>query len=473
MKKLMTMISAVAVAFGLQAAAPYPSGSHFNEENWLEDESEKKMWTSLEGLSISTVSATFQDSVGLPAQFADETLGNNLAFKRGLTDPTYRAIQVDENKQPVKQTIGAGGVVVDTLIKFTPYDVDDQANIDGTNAKVAVWVKEIEDADGGASTYQLMVTAGQYVNETQTLVRKDYACSSKITDMDAWYRLTVKAIPDMTQGGNIPGFVVAINGETVTSGDVKNALTGLQLSTEAAVWNVTGAIFPALISDDLTLQQVGFAGQGWIDDLSITEAIPKFVTVKETFTITGGDNVVSFQYNGQTWNTGDGPMMIILEGAPESVTDIVYADGYFGDPTATVTKTPNYENKVGNAQKLVATVTIDGQATPYPTIDAAVAAINKATSDVTLKLDSAVTADIVVNVVKNDSAEGVITLDLAGQTLTGKTNTDNSYAIYLKSGKLIVTDTSDDQTGRVVGNVSSEGGDITLAAGIYDGAVFL
>ena len=221
MKKLMTMISAVAVAFGLQAAAPYPSGSHFNEENWLEDESEKKLWTSLEGLSISTVSATFQDSVGLPAQFADETLGNNLAFKRGLTDPTYRAIQVDEKNQPVKQTIGAGGVVVDTLIKFTPYDVDDQANIDNTHAKVAVWVKEIADADGGASTYQLMVTAGHYVDET--LVRKDYACSSKITDMDAWYRLTVKAIPDMTQGGNIPGFVVAINGETVPSGAVKNA----------------------------------------------------------------------------------------------------------------------------------------------------------------------------------------------------------------------------------------------------------
>lgn len=470
MKKLMTMISAVAVAFGLQAAAPYPSGSHFNEENWLGSD-DAKMWTSLEGLSISTEPATFLDPVGYPAQFADEELANNLAFKRGLTDPTYRAIALKDGA-PVKQTIGADGVVVDTLIKFTPYDGDDQANIDGTNAKVAVWVKEVEGADGAASTYQLMVTAGQYVNEN--LVRKDYACSSKITDMDAWYRLTVKAIPDVTQGGQIPGFVVLINGETVTSGEVKKDLTGvsLPLSTEASVWNVTGAIFPALVSNDQTLQQVGFAGQGWIDDLSITDEIPEFVKTVETFTITGGDHVESFRYNGNQWKKGNAPMIVtgVAPGTEGEVTDIVYEEGYFGPSTDKVLKNANKENVVGKAQKLVATVTIGDVATSYATINDAVAAINAATSDVTLKLASAVTADIVV---ENASAEGVITLDLAGQTLTGKTNTGNSYAIYLKSGKLIVTDTSVDQTGRVVGNVSSEGGDITLAAGIYDGAVYL
>lgn len=453
MKKLMTMISAVAVAFGLQAAAPYPSGSHFNGENWLESD-DAKMWTSLEGLSISTEPATFLDPVGYPAQFADEELANNLAFKRGLTDPTYRAIALKDGA-PDKQTIGAGGVVVDTLIKFTSYDGDDQANIDGTNAKVAVWVKEIEGADGAASTYQLMVTAGQYVNEN--LVRKDYACSSKITDMDAWYRLTVKAISDVTQGGQIPGFVVLINGETVTSGEVKKDLTGVPLSTEASVWNVTGAIFPALVSNDQTLQQVGFAGQGWIDDLSITDEIPEFVKTVETFTITGGDHVESFRYNGNQWKKGNAPMIVtgVAPGTEGEVTDIVYEEGYFGPSTDKVLKNANKENVVGKAQKLVATVTIGDVATSYATINDAVAAINAATSDVTLKLGADVSGD--VSELSFENTEGAtITLDLAGKTVAA-----SIYAVT----KVVITDSVG--TGKVDANVAGDDGMLEIQGGKY------
>ena len=453
MKKLMTMISAVAVAFGLQAAAPYPSGSDFNAENWLESD-DAKMWTSLDGLSISTEPAKFLDPVGLPAQFADEELANNLAFKRGLTDPTYRAIVLKDGA-PDKRPIGAKGVVVDTLIKFTPYDGDDQANIEDTNAKVAVWVKEIEGADGAASAYQLMVTAGQYVNES--LVRKDYACSSKITDMDAWYRLTVKAIPDVTQGGQIPGFVVLINGETVTSGEVKNDLDGIPLSTEASVWNDTGAIFPALISNDQTLRQVGFAGQGWIDDLSITDEIPEFVKTVETFTIVGGDHVESFRYNGNLWNKGGAPMIVagVEPGIEGEVTDIVYEEGYFGPSTDKVLKNANEKNVVGKAQKLVATVTIGDVATSYATIDDAITAINAATSDVTLKLGADVSGDVAELSFEN-GANATITLDLAGKTVAA--------AIYAMT-RVVITDSVG--TGKVDANVAGEDGMLEIQGGKY------
>lgn len=449
MKKLMTMISAVAVAFGLQADAPYPSGSHFNEENWLESD-DAKMWTSLDGLSISTEEYKFDG--GLPAQFKFTEPGNNLAFKRGLSDPTYRAIELKDG-EPVRQTIGEGGVVVDTLIKFTPYDVDDQANIDNTHAKVAVWVKEIEDADGGASTYQLMVTAGK--RDGIALNRKDYACVSKITDMDAWYRLTVKAIPDVTQGSLIPGFVVLINGETVTSGEVKKDLEGLTLSAEAAKWSVTGAIFPSLEISDQTLRQVGFAGQGWIDDLSITDQIPDFVETTPVFTITGGDHVESFRYNGQTWNKGEVALIVPTTSAASEVTDIFYEDGYFGDPTATVTKTENFANKVGNAQKLVATVTIDGQATPYASIDAAVAAINEATSDVTLKLGADVPG-AVLDLSFENTEGATITLDLAGKTV--------ARSIYAAT-KVVITDSVG--TGTVDADVEGEKDMLEILGGKY------
>lgn len=476
MKKLMTMLSAVAVAFGLQAASPYPSGSHFNDENWLEIKSETNLWTSLEGLSISTNSASLPAGVGFPAQFDETAPGNNLEFQRGLTDPTYRAIQVDETNQPIKQDLTDAGVVVDTLIKFTPYDEEDQASLDGTGAKIAVWVKEIEGADGAASTYQLMVSAGKYDSDATISTRTDYACSSKINDINAWYRLTVKAVADMSAGANIPGFVVFVNGEVVSSAEVKKDVSNIgELSSEATSWNVEGKIFPSLINSDKTIRQVGFAGRGWIDDLSFTDGIPTFVAATETFTIVGGAHVESFKYNGQTWTRGEAPLVCLSTGdAPETVTDIVYAAGYFGSPTETVERTANFANTIGaDAQLLVATVTIGEQITPCGTLAAAIEAVNAATADVTvtLKLVVDATADIVVN----NANDVHIILDLAGRTLTATSVSEEAevYVINLKQGGLVVTDTSSTQTGRVVGIVTSEGGDITLAAGIYDGLVYL
>lgn len=474
MKKLMTMLSAVAVAFGLQAASPYPSGSHFNDENWMEIESETNLWTSLEGLSISTDSASLPAGVSAPLQFSKTDFKNNLKFQRGLTDPTYRAILLDESKQPSKQTLTNAGVVVDTLIKLTPYDEEDLVSLDDMYAKIAVWVKEIEGKDGAASTYQLMVSAGKYDSTSKRLTRTDYACSSEINDINAWYRLTVKAIADVSDGFLIPGFVVFVNGEAVTSAEVKEDVSNIgKLSSEAASWNVVGAIFPSLISDDQTIRQVGFAGQGWIDDLSFTDVIPEFAAATETFTIVGGEHVESFKYDGRTWTSGEAPLVCLsTNGAPETVTDIVYAAGYFGFQTETVNRAANSANTIGaRAQLLAATVTIGSQSTPCETLAEAIATVNAATANVTLKLDLDATADIVVN----NANDILITLDLAGRTLTATSESEEAevYVINLKKGRLVVTDTSSTQTGRVVGTVTSMGGDITLAAGIYDGLVYL
>lgn len=450
MKKLMTMLSAVAVAFGLQAASPYPSGSHFNDENWMEIESETNLWTSLEGLSISTNPASLPAGVSAPLQFFDSDFKNNLEFQRGLTDPTYRAIRLDAStKQPLTQNLTSTGVVVDTLIKFTPYDEEDQASLDDTNAKIAVWVKEIEGGDGAASTYQLMVSAGKFDSESSTLTRTDYACSSKINDINAWYRLTVKAVADMSGGYQIPGFVVFLNGEAVSSAEVKKDVSSIdKLSSEATSWNVVGSIFPSLISSDQTIRQVGFAGKGWIDDLSFTDVIPEFAAATATFTIEGGAHVESFKYNGQTWTKGDAPLVCLSDGeAPKTVTNIVYAAGYFGPETETVDREANATNKIGEgAQLLAATVTIDGQSTPCGTLADAIAVVNAATADVTLKLGANSYDTTPVDI--ENTAGKVTTLDLAGCTI--------SNALYALS-KLIITDSSDKGTGKVDASI---GGDV-------------
>lgn len=462
MKKLMTMLSAVAVAFGLQAASPYPSGSHFNDENWMEVESETNLWTSLEGLSISTNSASLPAGVSAPLQFFDSDFKNNLEFQRGLTDPTYRAIQLDAStKQPLTQNLTSTGVVVDTLIKFTPYDEEDQASLDDTNAKIAVWVKEIEGVEGAASTYQLMVSAGKFDSKSSTLTRTDYACSGKINDINAWYRLTVKAVADMSDGYQIPGFVVFVNGEAVSSDEVKKDVSSIdKLSSEATSWNVVGAIFPSLISSDQTIRQVGFAGKGWIDDLSFTDVIPEFAAATATFTIEGGAHVESFKYNGQTWTKGDAPLVCLSDGnAPKTVTDIVYAAGYFGPETEPVNREAKATNTIGaGAQLLAATVTIGSQSTPCGTLADAIAAVNAATANVTLKLG----ADVAVgekNFVGIENAnEMSVTLDLAGHTV--------SNSIYAATALLII-DSSENGTGKVDGAVEGNEGMLTIEGGKF------
>lgn len=461
MKKLMTMLSAVAVAFGLQAASPYPSGSHFNDENWMGKESETNLWTSLEGLSISTNSASLPAGVGAPAQFSKTDFKNNLKFQRGLMDPTYRAILLDDSKQPSKQNLTNAGVVVDTLIKFTPYDEEDLASLDDTYAKIAVWVKEIEGVDGAASTYQLMVSAGKYDSTSKRLTRTDYVCSSKINDINAWYRLTVKAIADVSDGFLIPGFVVFVNGEAVSSAEVKKDVSNIgKLSSEAASWNVVGAIFPSLISDDQTIRQVGFAGQGWIDDLSFTDVIPEFAAATDTFTIVGGTHVESFEYNGRTWESGDAPLVCLsTNGAPATVTNIVYAAGYFGSTTETVKREANATNTIGaDAQLLVATVTIGEQITPCGTLAAAIDAVNAAAVNVTLKL-GANSYDPHISLFDIENTAGnVTTLDLAGCTI--------SNALYALS-KLIIKDSSDNGTGKVDAYVGGDDNMLEIEGGKF------
>lgn len=465
MKKLLTMLSAAVTAFGLQAADPYPSGTSFDGTYW--GESEQALWSSLEGLSISEDS--FSYSGDLPAQFQDEKNGNNLHIERKLTDATFRAIVAGG----AKQAIPSDGLCVDTMIKFTAFDQEDTASIEGMDAKFAVWVKEIEGAEGEASTYQLMVTAGQWDSDKETLVRKDYACSSVITDMEAWYRLTVKAIADITNASKIPGYVVCVNGEVVTSGEAQKDVAKLSLSSEGSQWNANGALFPALVSEDLTMSHVGFAGTGWIDDLSITDTIPGFVETKEVFTVKGNELVESFKYNGQIWSAGDEALIVVSSGAAaEQATDIVYIDGYFGPAVQVVNREANAVNIIGTGAMVeAASVTIDGTKTPYATIDEAFTAVNAATSDVTLKLGANTTGLAI-----NNSNEGVtIVIDLAGKTITQDEDSDNVAAIYVEAGMVVIDDTIG---GGVVQGAGDDGvalvvaeGEATLKKGIYNGLV--
>ena len=457
MKKLMTMISAVAVAFGLQAAAPYPSGSAFNGETL--DEAEQALWSSTEGLSIDTEVTTVGYLKDRPAQFAKTTKGNSLKISTSLSAPVYRAIVAGATPQNI-----GDGVYVDTLVKFTAFDPEDVATIDGT-AKLAVWVKEVE---GETPSYKLMVTAGHVDGRTVTV--QNYECATDSTiNTDDWYRLTIKSIKNI-DGNGLMGFVVFVDGVVVSSGDGESKFANVTLSQQAALWNDTGKLFPSLVKQDSTLKEVGFAGQGHIDDFSITDAAPDFAKDLPTFTVTGGDHVARFTLGGKTWNAGDKqPLVFIADGNAPRIATIVYKTGYFGDETQELVIEAGAALTVGNdAQALVATVTIGGVATKCSTLAEAVEKVNAATSDVTLKLGAAAAGITLAN------ANATITIDLAGQTITQ--GAEDTAAIYVESGNVVVDDTVGGGTvqgtedASLIALVVSEGS-ATLNKGIYNGVV--
>ncbi len=429
MKKLMIMLSAASLAIGLRAAGPYPSGSAFNGETL--DEAEQALWSSTEGLSIDKEVTAVGYLKDRPELFNETTKGNSLKISTSLSAPVYRAIVADATPQDI-----GTGVYVDTLVKFTAFDPEDVATIDGTEAKLAVWVKEIE---GETPSYQLMVTAGRVDGETVTV--QNYVCATQSAiNTDDWYRLTIKSIKNIN-GDGLMGFVVFVDGDVVSCGESKFA--NVTLTQQAALWDDSGKLFPALVKQDSTLKQVGFAGQGHIDDFSITDAAPGFAADLPSFTVTGGDHVASFTLGDKTWNVGDEPLVFIANSAAPRIATIVYATGYFGDETQELEIAAGAALTVGNAKALAATVTIDGTETKCETLAAAVAAVNAATSAVTLKLGAACTEELMFENANN----AAITLDLAGQTV--------SMPVYAAT-KLIVVDSVG--TGKVDENLDGDGG---------------
>ena len=454
MKKLMIMLSAASLAIGLRAAGPYPSGSAFNGETL--DEAEQALWSSTEGLSIDKEVTAVGYLKDRPELFNETTKGNSLKISTSLSAPVYRAIV--EGATP--QDIGTG-VYVDTLVKFTAFDPEDVATIDGTDAKLAVWVKEIE---GETPSYQLMVTAGRVDGETVTV--QNYVCATQSAiNTDDWYRLTIKSIKNIN-GDGLMGFVVFVDGDVVSSGESKFA--NVTLTQQAALWDDSGKLFPALVKQDSTLKQVGFAGQGHIDDFSITDAAPGFAADLPSFTVTGGDHVVSFMLGNKTWNVGDDPLVFIANSAAPRIATIVYETGYFGDETQELEIAAGAALAVGNAKALAATVTIDGKETKCETLADAIAAVNAATSAVTLKLGAAAAGITLAN------ANATITIDLAGQTITQ--GAEDTAAIYVESGMVVVDDTVG---GGTVQGIEDAGlialvvteGSATLSKGIYKGVV--
>lgn len=282
MKRLMTMLSATAVAaFAVGAAngdtlntgtgfetGAYILGGNLNTEKDdagedLESESDR-VWGSIPDLESGVAVVSNWNGETIPASY-DKARGDNY-LKLDSAPLISRYAQA--GGEAVEMT--SEGVYIDTLVQFTvSEDTPDQTTEDGD--KLCIWVNV--DSETGATN--LMVKAGYISDEsgeniTPTAYTTDYSFGG---DDNGWHRLTVKAINGIDEVGVLAGFVIYVDGVAV-----KTSMSVMcNEFAEASPLVVEGA-FPSLISslssEGGTLQSIGFKGTGSIDNVQFTTENP-------------------------------------------------------------------------------------------------------------------------------------------------------------------------------------------------------
>lgn len=290
MKKLMVMLGAVAMAFGLFAdATPFAASFESGEDGVNIPETGKFTPQSASGwtwagdpLTLATYDGDDYDyeASGHPRQDAFD--GDN---------DQYLTLETSNTDELVHE-ITAGNVFVDQLVKFTGFE-DPQTNATAlAGTKIAVWMSEfVINDETEATETNLYVTVGKELSDDPVAVKIDGNF-----ELGKWYRLTIKSIGDISSDHQAlsarAGFVVYIDGNkaTIAEDDPNyNALitSDSALTSAAASAFKKHALMPAISFGDsaVALASVGYKGIGAIDDLVINDQDTDFTvdTVDVTF----------------------------------------------------------------------------------------------------------------------------------------------------------------------------------------------
>ena len=235
-------------------------------------------------LALDTEGGTLWRSL---ATIGSETVGEDTTYSLGTAQP-----------------VAATGTYLDTLVQFTV--TEDEAPEVTSGDKLAIWLQ------AGEGTTNLMVKAG-LINDLGTVTETTFTLDATVNP-DEWYRLTVKALADITDNEGIPGFQIYLDGTLLTSSTATLTSEYLEILGPDDVDDshyadlVAGKYFASL-QTDATLQGVGFQGTGAVDEIVWTEEdlFPAGGATMISFTLTGGENAtVSYVIGSEASQTWDG-----------------------------------------------------------------------------------------------------------------------------------------------------------------------
>lgn len=489
MKKLMTTLSAVVLAFGLRAAeadagtsfegmaaGPLDTASMTGE--LVAGEEGTSYWSGTNENCEATVkegTSRGRETEGVtPSQFDLHEQARYLEVKTTFGNPLTRKAKTAGGIELVNTT---DSHYIDSLVKFTIFDAEPEFNKEAyEGAKLMVWLQELTDEDDNPTATNLFIRAG-YVGGAA----KTYNCGGFAGDPTAWHRVTVKAIPNIYRGDSqiVPGFVVFIDNMAWGSLDMDRGIDAGKVADAYGQFLQGTTLFPSMdqTSDkNQTLQGLSFDGQGSVDDIVFTATVPfaaaqddalEYVTLAWDSHVTG----LKYQANGGEPQTLTGEALNIgsvkiayQKGSTVelSVTDITYAEGYMG--VATLTTTLGGDNLSASIVSSPAAAKFGD--TSYATAAEAFAAAAAATAPGTIKLfeDYVVVGDV-SDIIFANTAE--ITVDLAGKKLTGNILANGARVIIVDS---VGTGTVDGYVGPYSEQDIGKPGKLEIQGGKYQAA---
>lgn len=429
MKKLMTMIAAVATAFGLYAAdtADIAGINSFEDGNDAGVVGKKFTPANAEGWSFSGTEGTEFD-LGEYAEDAYEystTTGNKrrTEFVGSVND---QFLTLDTGTDVLSLATKSTSVFADQVVKFTGYE-DAPALVDDT--KIAVWMEEkvtsADDAEVETTETNLYVSA---YNATEGVTNYLIGAANQYK-LDKWYRITIKSLGNIINGSYAArlGFVVYVDGEMVASEEAKTAIDVDTLKNDATKALATdGKLFPA-ITGDTTFASVGYAGVGSVDDVVVDDLGPEFAR-KIPFTVAGNEMLMASTIKDEEGNDVDpadgvaNGTKVIVTWAPNTGYKILGAK-----TTSELTITEQGQTIAPgddiDVQMVVATLTVDTVTTDLAESElaAALAALDEGDVIATVKACSVYT---------DDDEPATIWAFTPNTTITG---TETGWTIYVGS----------------------------------------
>lgn len=237
------------------------------------------------------------------------------------TDPLLRAIDYSSSAAQAVD-ISTEALNIDTMVQFTVTPATDTVEA-GASDKLMIYLKESETNELGVATTNLMVKALEFRARAWDEDNEDWVeGTSNVTDVVAvnldgtaamvtpntWHQLTVKTC---TIGGETMFKVYLDQAQLKPSQVLKTGATG-----EDAY------LFPSLLagSGSTTLQYVGFAGEGAVDDLVFTQDTT-LSSLDFTFAWPTGFTPISYTIDG-----GEAVAFASSATSPVVLRDTIYPD---------------------------------------------------------------------------------------------------------------------------------------------------
>lgn len=308
---------------------------------------------------------------------ADATSRANALQVSTGTDPLLRTFRPVANSAPQAGEEFTTSTYIDTLVQFTVTPSTDTVT-PGASDKLMIYLKEIvkTDLEGnptGETATNLVVMAG-FLKADYTVTPKEFVLTKDGIKPGVWYRLTVEAVPAVLDAAVVSGaigFKIKLDNEELQTGDAtfvedEDLLAVISESEKVGSGIVDGAVFLSLLTGEAakcTLQAVGFAGEGLVDDLIVTDVDPAVRTVN--FTLAFDENKVTaieYTIGDVTYWKDDKLVEEVAENSVITINSVTYADGYEFDSFTKTGLTAAGDNKFTVNGDAAASLTINAKA---------------------------------------------------------------------------------------------------------------